>query len=196
MQDNRGRLLTAFADAVEARGFAAVTVAEIVRRARVSRRTFYQHFSDKEECFMAAYEAAAAQAQEAIERAVEGAGSWQEKIRASVAAYVYALEERPALSRAFLLEIQAAGRRTLKLRRRVLTRFADQARALAAAARRAHPGEVLVPTASMALAIVGGVNELLLFQLENRADLGEVAETATRLWLLALTGTPRRRRPL
>src|SRR5687768_12206877 len=53
--DHRTRLLEAMGEAVTEKGYAQVTIADIARHARVSKRTFYEHFADKEECFLAAY---------------------------------------------------------------------------------------------------------------------------------------------
>src|SRR3954454_14835880 len=51
----RGRMLTAMAEAVAQKGYARTTVADVLSRARVSRETFYEQFADKEDCFLAAY---------------------------------------------------------------------------------------------------------------------------------------------
>ena len=59
VRSQRGRLLRAIAEAMAERGYAETTVADVLRRARVSRDTFYQQFSSKQDCFIAAYEAAA-----------------------------------------------------------------------------------------------------------------------------------------
>ena len=55
----RGRLICAIADAVAAEGYAATSVADVIALAGVSRKTFYEHFADKEACFLAAYDSGA-----------------------------------------------------------------------------------------------------------------------------------------
>ena len=57
LASQRGRMLAAIAEAVAEKGYAATTVADVVGRAGVSRKTFYEHFADKEECFLAAWDA-------------------------------------------------------------------------------------------------------------------------------------------
>ena len=53
--DRRARLTAGLADAIAEKGYAAATIADVVRHARVSKRTFYEHFADKEACFLALY---------------------------------------------------------------------------------------------------------------------------------------------
>src|SRR5687768_18574853 len=70
----RTRLLEAVGRAVAERGYAAATIDDVVRRAGVSKKTFYEHFADKQDCFLAAYEAAS---EELLERFAEPQ-AWQE----------------------------------------------------------------------------------------------------------------------
>ncbi len=179
---HRRQLLDGFATAVEARGYATTTIAEIVAQARVSKRTFYEHFTDKEDCFMGAFGMAAELVMAAIARAIEApAESWEDRLRLAAEAYVGALEERPALTRLFLTEIHAAGKRAQRMRREVLEGFAEQMRGFVEFARAEHP-ELRSLSAAMATAIVGGIHELLLVKVERGGGpLGEVAETALEL---------------
>ncbi len=102
-----------------------------------------------------------------------------------------ALDERPALTRAFFLGIHAAGAEALAARREVLERFAELTRTLVAEARRRVPTlEPLSPT--MAMAIVGGINELMLLGVERAMRIGDLAETATRLVRAVVAPTNRR----
>jgi AcrR family transcriptional regulator len=165
---NRTKVVAGFSASVADKGYAATTIADIVRHARVSKRTFYEHFEDKEACFLAAYVALT----DEVLRAISVAGAarpevpWRERIRAAASAYFGALEAQPALTRTFLLEIHAGGPRALALRREVHQRFADLLRGLVHAARKKEP---LLPPLSpaMATAIVGGINELVLVALER-----------------------------
>lgn len=183
----RQRLIEGFARAVTAHGYAAATIADIVGQARVSKRTFYEHFSDKDDCFLAAYADAGAQIMEAIAAAVDPRAPWTEQIAAAVQAYLAGLEQRPALARTFLLEIQAAGPRALKARRRMHERFAEQIRGFVEEARRRDPS--LRPLApEMASALVGGINELALITVESGGQrFTALGETAARLAFAVLT---------
>lgn len=180
---HRLRLLEGFAAVVAERGFTGATIADIVKSARVSKRTFYEHFEDKEECFLALYA-------EAIEIIIKGvdqalrqpAPTWQAQLATGLEAYVGALEQNPALTRACLLEIQAAGPRALELRRRARGRFASLLRAFVERTRVEHPSlRPLSP--AMATAVVGGIDELLLVSVEAGVTgrLHELRETAAEL---------------
>ena len=176
----RRGLLEAFCRAVEERGLAATTIADIVRHARVSKRTFYEHFPDKEACFFAAYRAIAVEVMRQVAAAVNFSASWEAQIEAAVRAYVGALDSRPKLTRAFFLEIHAAGPRAIGLRREVLSEFAELTRSFVAEARRRQPA--LQPlTAAMATAMVGGINELMLLKAERQMKLEELGDTAVAL---------------
>src|SRR3954451_4843452 len=90
LASQRGRMVGAMADAVAAKGYAATTVADGVARAVVSRKTFYEHFRDKEECFLAAFDTGVDLLLDTIVAAhPEGDdGSWIDLIRARVRAYL------------------------------------------------------------------------------------------------------------
>jgi AcrR family transcriptional regulator len=187
----RDRLFEGFAAAVGKRGYAAITIADVVQHAHVSKRTFYEHFADKDDCFLAAYADATAQMLEAIALAVDPDAPWEAQIRAAVRAYLITLESRPALARTFLLEIQAAGPRALKARRRVHEQFSAQIRGFVDEARRRDPSLRPLPPA-MAAALVGGINELVLLRVESGAqkftDLEGTAEAFALAVLQAAVG--------
>ena len=180
---HRLRLLEGFSAAVSEHGYPPLTIAQIVKHARVSKRTFYEHFADKEECFLALY----AEATEILRRGVEHAlkapaASWQDQLEAGLDAYLSALEQNPALTRACLLEIHAAGPRALELRLSGHARFATLLREFVDRTRKKHP-DLRPLTATMATAIVGGIDELLLVNVEAglTSRLGELRETSVEL---------------
>ena len=176
----RRELIEGFCRSVEERGLAATTIADIVRHARVSKRTFYEHFSDKEACFFAAYRALAAELMRAVAGAVSFEASWEAQIEAAVRAYLSVLDSRPKLTRAFFLEIHAAGPRAIGLRREVMSEFAELTRSFVAQARRRQP-ELPPLTPAMATAMVGGINELMLLKAERQMKSADLAETAVAL---------------
>lgn len=180
---HRLRLLEGFAAAVSARGYASTTIADIVKNARVSKRTFYEYFADKEECFLALYDEAIDILIKGIERALRApAASWQAQLDAGLDAYLTALEQNPPLTRACLLEIQAAGSRALELRLRGHAKFASLLRAFVERTRIEHP-ELRPLSMPMATAVVGGIDELLLVNVESGAKsrLTELRVTASEL---------------
>ena len=82
-RSQRGRLICAIADAVAAKGYAATSVADVIALAGVSRKTFYEHFGDKEACFLAAYDSGAQAIYDAMVEAIDGLSRWED-ILASV----------------------------------------------------------------------------------------------------------------
>ena len=185
---HRTRLTEGLAAAITEKGYAAVTIADVVRGARVSKRTFYEHFADKEACFLALYAETSDELIDLIATSAANAhGSWEARIGAAARAYFERVAGEPELIRAALLEIQAAGPRARVLRREVQGRYADQLRAFSAAAEAEGAGSAL--TQALATAVVGGLNELMLEAVEaGRVErIGELADAATELIRAVLT---------
>jgi len=116
----RERLLRGMAEAVTERGYANVTVADVIKRAGVSRETFYEQFTNKEDCFMAAYDTIVVALLKALEEAISpppgtDAGGLRDLIDRIVGRYLDELNET-TLAWAFLIEINAAGPAAVKRR--------------------------------------------------------------------------------
>jgi AcrR family transcriptional regulator len=105
----RARILAAMGEVVSERGVGAATVATVVARAGVSRRTFYELFADREECFLAAFDHAIALASAAVLPEYERAGGWRERIRAGLAALLGFLDEEPDLGALCVVHSLGAG---------------------------------------------------------------------------------------
>jgi AcrR family transcriptional regulator len=180
--EHRLRLIGAMAALLAERGYSTVTIADIARQAHVSKRTFYEHFADKDACFIACYETLSNMVLQAIVDAMSGDLPWAKKWRASTKAYLSTLESQPALTRTLMMDIYAAGPQALQVRREVLRRFADNLRRVVDQGRRENPKLPRLSQA-MATAIIGGINELVLVAVEEgRADrLTELAGTAEAL---------------
>lgn len=180
--ENRARILEGLGQAIAEKGYVATTIADIVKHARLSKRTFYEHFADKEACFVASYEAVSTQMMQTVAAAVDPGRPWDEQIRAAARAYFNILEDNPTLARAFLLEVNAAGPRALTLRREIHERFATLLRGLVQSSRKQNP-HIRPLSPEMATALVGGINELALVALEKGRgrNLRDLAATATEL---------------
>jgi AcrR family transcriptional regulator len=109
IHNQRERLIAGLAEAVAENGYAGTTIAHITRHAAVSRRTFYEHFESKDECFVAAYSAVMAQLQARISTAYEGEEEWPRAIRAAIAAMLTFLATEPNLARLAMVEVTVAG---------------------------------------------------------------------------------------
>jgi AcrR family transcriptional regulator len=103
------RLIAGLAEAVAEKGFAATTIADITRHAAVSRRTFYEHFSSKDECFVKAYDTVMEQLRERVSEAYQGEEDWPHSIKAGIAAMLSFLAAEPHLARLCMVEALVAG---------------------------------------------------------------------------------------
>lgn len=189
----RIRMIEAMAEAVAAKGYAATTVADVVARAGVSRKTFYEHFADREDCFLAAYDAAVgvllgALAESVAAGAPEGE-DWRRRVRAGVRGYLEALAAHPDFARTFLVEVRVAGPRALARRAEVHARFVDFLRMQAALARRDHPWLPELPDAAYA-ALVGGMDEVVSARVAagGTAQLPELEPELSYFQLALLAG--------
>jgi AcrR family transcriptional regulator len=163
----RSRILAAALAAVEDVGYQRMTVAQVIARARVSRKTFYDVFADREDCFLAALEQAVAQAHRLVKHAYESEGAWRDGVRAGLAELLFFFDEQPALARILLVEALGAGPRVLERRASLLDEVAkvvDRGRLVTSAAR--EPPEVV------AEGVVGAVFAVLHTRAleENRHD--------------------------
>jgi AcrR family transcriptional regulator len=107
--NHRGRLIAACAQVVEREGYAGASVARIIRAAAVSRRTFYEHFSSKEDCFIATYDTVMGNLRDRAVAAVEAAGPWPANVPAALAEMLAFFAAEPTLARLCMVETLAAG---------------------------------------------------------------------------------------
>jgi AcrR family transcriptional regulator len=107
--NQRERLIAGLATAVAERGYVAVTITDITKQARVSRRVFYENFEGKEECFLAAFEVVAEHVTDLAREAAAGETDWPHRAIAAARAVLSFLATEPDLARLCLVESQAAG---------------------------------------------------------------------------------------
>ena len=113
----RVRIMGAVGELVRERGGAAVTVADVVTRSGISRRTFYEHFDDRDACFLAAFDRAVASAGEQVEAACRGEhGRWRERTRAALAALLEFFDTEPQQAYLCVVGTLAAGPAALERR--------------------------------------------------------------------------------
>jgi AcrR family transcriptional regulator len=116
----RARMLTSAVQVVSERGYGQMSVARVTGRAGVSRRTFYELFENREECFLAAFEDAVAEMSAVALQAYEHEGSWRERVRAALGALLEFLDDQPSVGSLVVVEALGAGPRVLEHRARVL----------------------------------------------------------------------------
>jgi AcrR family transcriptional regulator len=135
------------------KGYAATSVADVLAEAGASRTTFYKHFADKQECFLAAYDLAIERILGAAEAACEGRRRWRERAVSGLAAVVELLAADPALARAAIVEGSSAGAEARRRHRTTIERFAR----LLEPGRPQRPYELPPNTALMAVGAVLGL---------------------------------------
>lgn len=189
-RSQRERLLQAMAVAVSEHGYANAAVADVVAHAGVSRKTFYEHFANKEDCFLAAYDAHVDLLLSAIDGAVAAAAHPYEAAEAGTRAYVEFLSANGAFARAFFFEVMAVGPPALRRRARVIERFADQLEAIYDDARRALDLLPEPPPRHVFRACVGAANEMVTHELVRRGPerLPELADAILDVELRLLIG--------
>jgi len=167
LEVQKQRLFDAAAEVFSRAGYAEASAEAISRQAGMSKATFYEHFSNKEECLLALFEHATATLLEALLEASRGADrDYHERHRAGLRAILETIETNPTLAQAILVETGGAGPRVADLRDTALTGFAqvmyEQTRE---AARRG--GGPAYASADEAFAIVGATFELVARQLRT-----------------------------
>lgn len=170
------RLLQALAEVTSDKGLAATTVADVVRAAGVSKRTFYEHFSDKDACFLALYRQACGSALRTLSEAVQPDLPWQVQVDSALQAYFGHLSAGPQLLRTLFVEIHHLGAAGALARREVMAALAGF---MVEAVNRDRPaGQALSP--AMAMAAVGAITELVLLAIERneQAELTRLAPLA------------------
>jgi AcrR family transcriptional regulator len=161
----RARILAAAVEVVGELGYAGMTVAEVIGRAKVSRKTFYDLFADRQDCFIAVFEETIARARALVEEACADEQRWRESIRSGLRRLLVLFEEEPVLARICLIEAPGADTKALAHRARVfgeLAELVDRGRAVTSAVR--DPPQIT------AEGLVGAVFTVLQTQLLERGE--------------------------
>jgi AcrR family transcriptional regulator/DNA-binding MarR family transcriptional regulator len=164
----RARILAAMGEVVAEQGLGAATVATVVAKAGVSRRTFYELFADREECFLAAFDHAIALASAAVLPEYGCVGGWRERVRAGLAALLRFLDEEPDLGALCVVHSLGAGPVALARRKQIvdaLIAVVDEGRDTPA--RGSRKGTPLAPLT--AEGVVGAVLAVIHARLVSRS---------------------------
>lgn len=173
----RHRLLGGLAAAIGERGYRASTVADIVRHARTSKRTFYDQFASKEECFLELLHADNEHLAEDIRTAVDPQADWHRQTRQAVEAYVASIEARPAITLSWIRELPSLGAVARPVQRRGLELMTTLLIDLSGGPgfRRAGLPALTPP---LAVILLGGLRELTALAVEDGTDIREIVEPA------------------
>jgi AcrR family transcriptional regulator len=186
---HRERLIDAMAQSIEAKGYRDTTVADVVRIARTSRRTFYEQFEDREACFLALFDAVNDETMRQIAAAVHPDRPLAAQVDSALDAYIDNITTQPALYRSFVRELPGLGQAGADRQLAVIERFARLLIGLVESARREQPVLGAKPlTMDTAVMIVGGLRELAVISLQRGRDIREMRATAGDTIKAILTG--------
>jgi len=160
----RERLLAAMLRATAQLGYREVSVQDVLDRAGVSRPTFYEHFENKEACFLAAFDSAAQRLRKQIGRETAEAGeTWRQRLRAAIGAVLAFVGEEPDAAMSLIVDARAACPAALERRDEQLDRFA----ACLDTQVRDEASPEYPPSPIAAAGIVGGIEALLYSRLHK-----------------------------
>lgn len=164
-RSQRQRLVAAMIDAIGDHGYVKTTVADVIARAGVSRKAFYEHFPNKQECFLTAYDAVAAEGAERVRGAYLRAEGLPESTTSAIEALFGWAIENPRVLRLVLVEIGAVGPAGIARRERLLAGFEALLRESLGLA----PGPGTVPNPVLR-AVIGGLNRVLYTHAQSGED--------------------------
>jgi AcrR family transcriptional regulator len=165
--NQQGRIMSAVIELVGEQGYGPTTVAQVTARAGVSRKAFYEHFANKEECFLATYDAIVAEGFERVAGAAGEAGGLAEELGLGLGILFQRANESPGVERLVLMEIAAVGRAGIERRERLISAYEGMLRENLGAQPR--PGIIPNP---LLRAVVGGYLKVLY----TRVQRGEQKE--------------------
>jgi AcrR family transcriptional regulator len=170
-------LLDALATSIGEKGYRDSTVADIVRHARTSKRTFYEQFASKEDCLIELLRANNEDLIASIRAAVDREADWHEQIRQAAGAYVDHIESRPAVTLSWIREAPALGAVAQPLHRLAMEHLTDMLVDLTDSPgfRRAQLQPISRP---LALILLGGLRELTALLVEDGRNVRDILEPA------------------
>jgi AcrR family transcriptional regulator len=173
----RDRLLDGLSTSLTERGYRDTTVADIVRHARTSKRTFYDHFASKEECFIDLLRADMEQMIESIRTAVDPEGTPDNQIGTAVDAYIDHIASRPAITLSRIREAPGLGDVARRLHRLAMEHLTDMLVdiSLSPGFRRAGLGQI---SRRLGILLLGGLQELTASIVEDSRDVRDIRDPA------------------
>lgn len=182
----RRRLLEGLAETIRQKGgYAGASVADVVRHARTSRRTFYEQFASLDECYVELMLDDNRRIIAATLEAVDPDADWRRQTEQAITAWSHAAVTNPVLVRSWIRDLGALGDTGRDLQRRLLDSFADLVSLLITRASVNDPG-IREPSRHLQILLLGGMRELLATAFEDGDSADEVARSATRATIALL----------
>jgi AcrR family transcriptional regulator len=175
----RRRLLEGMAAAIRECGYRDSTVADVVRHARTSRRTFYEHFPGKQACFVALLREANAAMVRQIAAAVDRRAPWDVQARQAIEAWIAAAQADLALTLSWFRDLPSLGADARHLQRESLEAFIVLIRDLTDTPELRAAG-VAPPSRQLMVMLFGGLRELIASTVEDGGEIGGITEVAVR----------------
>ena len=189
----RRRLLEGMAAAIRETGYRDATVADVVRHARTSRRTFYEHFPSKQACFIDLLREANAAMVRQIGAAVDRRARWDVQVRQSIEAWIAVAQSDLALTLSWIRDLPSLGADARHLQREWLEAFIVLVRELTDTPELRAAG-VAPPSRQLMILMLGGLRELIATTVEDGGDIGGITDVAVRA-TQAMLGPPPAPRP-
>jgi AcrR family transcriptional regulator len=175
----RQRLLGGMAAAIRECGFRDSTVADIVRHARTSRRTFYEHFASKQACFIALLREANTELTRQIAAAVDPRAPWDAQVRQAIEAWITSSRSDPPLTLSWIRELPSLGDDARSLQRESVESFVVLIQELSSTPQLRAAG-VRPPSRPLTIMLIGGLRELLAATVEDGGDVAGITEVAVQ----------------
>jgi AcrR family transcriptional regulator len=175
----RQRLLAGMAEAVRECGFRDSTVADVVRHARTSRRTFYEQFPSKQACYIALLREANAAMVRQIAAAVDPRAPWDTQVRQAIEAWIAVAQSDLALTLSWIRDLPSLGSDARHLQREWLEAFVVLIQDLTDTPELRAAG-VAPPSRQLTIMLLGGLRELIATTVEDGGDIGDITEVAVR----------------
>lgn len=172
----RTRLLEALLESIIEDGYQNTTVADIVRRAKTSRRTFYEYFDSREQCFVALLSSVTAQQARGIVGAVDRSAPWQAQVRQAVEAWIASYEDHPELMLAWIRDVPTLGSAARALQRESMEGFIAMVQAMIATDAVRSAGVAI--SRNRIIMMLGGLRELTAVTVESGGQVREITEDA------------------
>ena len=181
----RRRLLEGMAAAIRECGFRDSTVADVVRHARTSRRTFYEHFPSKQACFVALLQEDNAATVRQIAAAVDPRARWDTQVRQAIEAWIACAKSRPTLTLSWIREVPALGDESRQLQREALEAFIVLVETLTDTAELRAAG-IVPPPRQFSIMLLAGLRELIAITVEDGGDIAGITEVAVEATMAML----------